>query len=414
LECKFHPGQEADLVCLSCGQPYCRDCVKETRESHYCPDCHRASVERLATQMGGRKEPKVKEPKPEKEAKPPKEPKVKEPKAAKEKKLRKPAEVPIGPTLQDLAPPPAPPAPPAPTLTPQEKAAFWGEAPTSSERPFAPVAQPPQPETPLKVEGLPPPLTGPSMVTPKAAPGAPPGRAPVIKKPIPSKDERERAVMAAEGFPSADRAKKTKETVPVAVPAVEGADEIVPKSPRARRRESRPAAANLPVAMQIPEDYDGEITTKPSYLKAILFGMLGGLVGAAAYAGIAWWINKDLGIFGWVLGFGVGLLVVYGSGRHFSWKLGLIAAVIAMLWVSVGRVAYFMLYLRFNKMVPLKLGIWPLFRESLNFYGREFLTLWLMFFIIAGAVAFLVAFRPPPVRLQISQPPPRRVAGKSA
>jgi len=446
LECKWHSGTEADLVCLECGQPYCRECVKETREAHYCPDCHHKSVERLAAQMGGRKE--VKEPKP---------PKVKEPKVAKEKppkekkedkRLRKPAEVPLPPTLDDLAAPrpPAPEPPPPSSLSPEEKAAFWGDTkPAADDKvepfvmteapptvaPQAPPAAPPvappskpaaappaaKPAQPMHVQGMPPPLSKadkPVAAAPLGGlPDAPPPGPPVKKRPILSKEAREEAVMTAEGFPSSRKERKARGAA-----VADGAEEeLVPQSRiehrRLARKESR--AANLPVAMQVPEDYDGEVTNDPSYIKAALIGMGIGLVGAAAYAGLAWWIHKDLGIIGWVVGFGVGLGVVLGSGRHYSWKLGLMAALIAMFWVSAARIGYSMLDVKWNGIITLPIGTWQLFRESLTTFWNNFLSWWLAFFLISGAVAFLVAFRPPPVKLQLSSgETQRRVAGKGA
>lgn len=403
MECKFHSGIEADLVCLQCGQPYCRQCVIETRESHYCPDCHRASVDRLAAQMGPQKEPKpprVKEPK---------EPRVKEPKEPREKKLRKPAEVPLAPSLDDLKPTPPAAPPPAPTLTPQEKAAFW-------EVPKAPAGRPDgggKAVEPIKVDGLPPPLpAGPPAGAPVAPPlgegvPAPP---PVKKRPIPSEEEREKAVMTAEGFPvgGGKPAKAGRAEPAEAEDEAEGAA-LVPERRRMRRRQRRLSAANLPVAMQVPEDYDGEVTTSPAYFKAILIAMGVGLVGSAAYAGIAWWLHRDIGLFGWVMGFFIGLAIAFGSGRHYSWKLGLIAAAIAMFWISVGRIAYFMLDLKFNQIFK-NLSWNFVFRNALTTYMDNFVSLWLVFFIIAGMVAFLVAFRPPPIRLQVSGPPARRTA----
>jgi hypothetical protein len=279
----------------------------------------------------------------------------------------------------------------------------------------------------MRVEGMPPPLAQPRKAAAPGAPlSAPPsGGEPVKKRPLPKPEDREQAVMTAEGFPTADR-KGRKAKAPsaakaevaagaaaVAVGAGEDALEV-PRRRRDRKRQSRIDTANLPVAMQVPEDYDGEVTTNPTYFKAILLALGVGLVGAGAYAGIAWWLHKDLGIFGWVLGFAVGVAIAFGSGRHYSWKLGLIAAGIAMFWVSVGRIGYFMLDVRFNNILPLKLSIWHLFTESLTTYGNQFLSLWLAFFLITGVVAFLVAFRPPPVRLQVSSPAQRRVAGKGA
>ncbi len=439
MECEWHSGVEADLVCMKCGKHYCRECVKETREAHYCPDCHRESVERFAAQMGGRKEPKPAKVK---------EPKVKEPKPPKDdKKLRKPAERRRGPTLDDLAAPPPPPVErPEPSLTPEERAAFWSDdtqreilspftpveqaaAPPVEPRPAPPVetrpAQPPAPGSaepavpgavkpagPIRVEGMPPPLTGAEKapVTPlrEATPLGPlaagaPGK---VKRRIPTREEREAAVLASEGFPTGE----SKDTTDKEALNPPGRIERL----RRKRREGR--AANLPVAMQIPDDYDGEITSKPSYLKAVLFGLGAGLVTAGAFAALAWWTHKDLGLFGWVIGFAVGVAVVFGSGRHFSWRLGLIAAAIALVFVSVQRIGYFMLDLRFNDIIPLKLGIWPLFRECVNTYWESMWSLWLVFLVVSGLVAFLVAWRPPPIRLNMSEErtATRRVAGGKA
>ncbi|MHB8896636.1 MAG: RING finger protein [Candidatus Geothermincolia bacterium] len=438
MDCKWHSGTEADLVCLKCGQSYCRECVIETREAHYCPDCHRESVERLAVQMGGRKEvkpPKVKEPK---------APRIKEPKPLKEKpeKLRKPSRKPMGPTLDDLAvPPPVPVERPAPSMTPEEKAAFWGDGERHDDvAPFTPVEPAPKkPATtevrrstgPVSVKGMPPPLQsakkGPESTQPAAPLGPAPGTPAVKKRPIPTREAREAAIMTAEGFPTGEAAGKGgRKAAQATVGAQSAEDDIAAvagtfavKSRIVRMREKRRSsrAANLPVAMQIPDDYDGEVTTRPSYLKAVLYAMLVGLVTAAAFSALAWLVHKDLGIFGWVIGFGVGFAVAFGSGRHFSWKLGLIAAAIALFWVSVERIGYFMLDVRFNKILPIKLGIWPLFRESLTTYLHSFWSLWLLFFVISGLIAFIVAFRPPPIKLQLSgekSAPPRRTAGGKA
>lgn len=464
MDCKWHSGTEADLVCLKCGQAYCRECVKETREAHYCPDCHRASVERLAAQMGGRKEPKptkVKAPKPPrvKEPKPPKPPKE-------DKRLRKPAERVIGPTLDDLAAPPPPPEEvPEPSLSPEERAAFWEdsgvdekvapftasapertspqappatpptaeaelhiappleEAPVTEGPPARPVSRPRAPSSAQAEVLSPPAASAPDPAVPAPPLGPPPGSAPVKKRPVPSREEREAAVMAAEGFPTGGskrtpgRRAAAAEAGARAVHAVpDGAEAIVPPGRLERLLERRRGkrTANLPVAMQIPDDYDGELTGEASYLKAIGLGFAVGILFAAAFAALAWLVHKDLGIFGWMIGFSVGVAVAFGSGRHFSWRLGLIAAGITLVCVSLQRISYFMLDVRFNKILPLKLGIWPLFRESFNTYLHSFWTLWLVFFLLSGLVAFLVSFRPPPVKLQISEgrgAPRGRVAG---
>lgn len=430
MECRNHPGQEADLVCIECNGPFCRECVIETRESHHCPDCHKKNVERFAAQLS-----------PQKDEKPPKVKEQKPPKEKKEgKKLRKPAEAPLPPGLDDLAPAPPTPAPPEPSLSPEEKAAFWGDAlEPAPESPALPVleitAEPPAPAQPvLEERSIPrpeaPPPARPVPIAKPQAPQPPPDRivglpppisdAPParkagksVKRPLLSKKEREQAVMAAEGFPDGARAE-----IRAVDDAGDGTDSPRRSGKRAKRAKRATRVPDLPVAMQVPEEYEGELTSDPTYFKAVLFGLLAGMAGAAAYAGVAWWLKKDMGIFSWVIGFGVGLVVVLGSGRHFNWKLGLIAAVIAMFWVSAARIAYFMLDVRFNKIFPMKLGTWPLFRNSWQMFSSrsELLSIWLAFFLIAGAVAFFVAFRPPPVRFELNQAPgaSKRVAGRKA
>jgi hypothetical protein len=110
---------------MNCGQSFCRQCVQETRESHYCPDCHQAEVDRFASKLGPR-EPKAKQKKEKKQKK--KEPVAKKEKKekkekVKKKQLKKPAEQPVAaPPEAAVAPPPPPPG-----ISPQEKEEFWGD-----------------------------------------------------------------------------------------------------------------------------------------------------------------------------------------------------------------------------------------------------------------------------------------------
>lgn len=369
MECKRHPGQEASFTCMNCGQNFCRQCVQETRESHYCPDCHQVEVERLASKLGPR-EPKAKA----------KKEKKKEPVARKEKKekvkkkqLKKPAEQPVAaPPEAAVAPPPPPPG-----ISPQEKEEFWGDI----KEPRRAARRDPE-------EGFQPPEEPDSGTAGEPA-LVPEGE----KRRVLSSEDRQQAVMVSEGFPT-------------------GPDDKEKQAPEGKGKHAAVKERHLPgeerISMQVPMDYDGEVTRNPSYIKGVLWGLLAGVLSGAAYAGLAWWLHSDRGIFGWVIGFAVGVAVAFGSGRHFNWKLGLIAAAIAMFFVSAGRIAYFMMDVRFNSVIPLKLGIGTLFNEALSSYGRNFLSLWLVFFLIAGLVAFVIAFRPPPIRLQISSTPPAR------
>lgn len=360
MECNWHAGQEAEFTCMKCPQKFCRQCVQETRESHYCPDCHKAEVDRFASQLG------------------PREPKGKV-KKEKKKQLKKPAERPVGAVKKEAVEAPPPPPPPQPVSS-EVKEQFWGdiEQPRRAAR---------RDVEPIRDEDLP---SGPKLV--------PEGE----KRRMPSADERKEAVLISEGFPTGPAEKEGEPTPAGKGKHAAGKERHLPGEDR--------------VAMQVPMDYDGEVTMSPSYVKAVLWALLAGLIGAAAYAGLAWWLHSDRGIFGWVIGFAVGVAVALGSGRHFNWKLGLIAAAIAMFFVSAGRIAYFMLDVRFHSVFPIPLPFGRLFNEALIMYYHEFVSFWLVFFIIAGLVAFIITFRPPPIRLQIAGggPPARRPARRGA
>lgn len=365
MECKVHPGQEADLTCLKCGQPFCRECVKETREPNYCPDCHKGEVERLAGQMGLRKEEKPPKVKKEKEPKPPKP--VKEPALKKEKKekeekktLRRPLEkpsAPPAPVLKQQAEPVKPPS----SMSEEEKAKFWGREDESEPMPVIPATK---------------------------------------KRAIPSEGDREKAVMASEGFPTGERAK--------AKPAEKDEALDLPESRMARRRKRR---GDRLVAMQLPEDYDGEVTNDPSYLKAVLWGLLIGFIGSAIFAGIAWWRPSGVsGIFGWFIGLAVGVAVVIGSGRHFNWKLGLIACAIALVMLAVGQILANVLFHFFpTDMYKFFWGFQSAgskLTESVTSFPSQFTyKLWWLIFALSGATAFLVSFRPWGLRINVSRSP---------
>lgn len=361
----------ASCTCMKCGQRFCRECVKKARTSHYCPDCQKAEIDRLASQICGEK------------ARPKKEP------VAREKKLKKPVEKPVGPPVP-VSRPAAPPEPEVePSVSPEEKAAFWGgkKQPRRAARRLGRETA-----APLKTEGLPPPMQAPPVSGGAAhAPQVPEKVPPVVpetkKRRLMPEAERRESVMAQEGFPMAEEAEE--EAAPRKV-----------KSPRVKR--VRRPRREAPVAMQMPDEYDGELTPEPSYLKAVLWALLAGAIGAGAYAGFAWWRHREFGIFGWVIGAAVGLAVVFGSGRHFSWQLGLVAAAIAMFFVSAGRILVYMMSIWFPDVIKLPVPTMENFNQAINQYVRQFPTTWLVFLLVAGLVAFLLSFRPWPIKLQAS------------
>ena len=61
MECEWHPGETAMLTCLQCGKQYCQECITETRDTYYCPDCHLEHVSDLASKLSvGEPGPKTK------------------------------------------------------------------------------------------------------------------------------------------------------------------------------------------------------------------------------------------------------------------------------------------------------------------------------------------------------------------
>lgn len=355
MECSFHPGKEAEFSCLKCGKGFCRLCVQETNQAHYCPDCHRSEVQGFASRMAS----------PQKKVKAEKAPEKAQKKEKEKKVLRKPAERPIKPPQSIEAPEEKEEKPSGevteelePSLSPEEREAFWGEM--ERARGFGRRREQREAE--------------PSVSKKEIVPEKEETRAP-------SEKEKESAILRAEGFPR------------------EG---VVGRQAAKGKSLSR----EVPVTLQFPDEYRGEITPAPNYGKAVLFAIVAGILGAGVYGGLAWWLKREFGIIAFLLGFSVGIAVVLGSGRHFSPWLGAIAAAIAMVFVSAGRIFTYMLGIWFP---PIPIDKWRSvittsdnFTAALSKFGGEFLSPWLIYFVIAGLVAFLLSFRPWPVKLAVS------------
>lgn len=505
MECKWHPGQEVYLTCLDCGQQFCRECLNETNETYYCPDCHREQVDRLTSQMGARQvraRGKARKPAPASE---PALPAVRE-RGKKRGRGAPTAEPFLPPVVAPPAPAPRPvvapvaPAPPqqaAPpagiTVTPVRHETFeepwaaeptevfeepWPEKPATvfEERPAAQPAPAPPSESiapPLMpaapVEAVAPPVPEPSVgrrrTEPrklrKPAPRPPkrgaeepavPAEEPAVPaEPVPTLSADEKAAFwddrkgarrarrreAREPLPPIDSPSQLDAAASTATPVqvVEAAqqapagavdpsendlvkDEYAPRlrsktTGKERRKKAKPV-----VALQLPDEYEGALTRRPSYLKAVLFGLLTAVLLAGAYAGFEWWRHSGRWIFGWVIGFAVGIVVVFASGRHFSWKLGLLSTGLAWFGLCLGQLAFSMLDVRFNKLIPLKLPIMDLLNNSAKELGKSFGSLWIVLFLITGLVAFLISFRPWPVKFrmpdQVEAPHPGGVAPPGA
>ena len=523
MECKWHPGQEAYLTCLNCGGQFCRECISETNETYYCPDCHLERVDSLASQMGSRpvkERGKARKPAPVREparpavketgkkrgrGAPPAEPflpPVREPAAAAPPPTVTPVAPappqayvpPVAPALPQAPAPPQETAPPAGITVPPVRQETFNEPRAAEPTPVfeePPAAQPtPIPDAPHEnawvVPAEPPPSSesaappvipaapleavAPPVPVPLPEPEAPAVPAPSagrrrkeagkLRKPARKTSKRgaeEPAVPEEQAVPSgpaptlsadekaafwgdrkgrrrAGRRELGEPLPPIDVPleldaaagtatparVVEAGqqepsvtvdppdddllkDEYAPRlrgktAGKERRKKAKPV-----VALQLPDEYEGALTGQPSYLKAVLFGLLTAVLLAGAYAGFEWWRHSGRWIFGWVIGFAVGIVVVFASGRHFNWKLGLLSTGLAWFSLCLGQLAFSMLDVRFNKLIPLKLPIMNLLNNAAKELGKAFGSLWIVLFLITGLVAFLISFRPWPVSFKMPE-----------
>ncbi len=75
-----------------------------------------------------------------------------------------------------------------------------------------------------------------------------------------------------------------------------------------------------------------------NFNKAVLFGSLAGLLGAAAGAAIAYYANYEIGWLAWGIGLAVGAATVKGAG-HGSQTVGVVAVVITVISLVLGKYA---------------------------------------------------------------------------
>jgi hypothetical protein len=75
-----------------------------------------------------------------------------------------------------------------------------------------------------------------------------------------------------------------------------------------------------------------------NYNRAVLFGSLAGLLGAAAWAAIAYYANYEIGWLAWGIGLAVGAATVKGAGFG-SQFVGVTAAVITVIAIVLGKYA---------------------------------------------------------------------------
>jgi hypothetical protein len=75
-----------------------------------------------------------------------------------------------------------------------------------------------------------------------------------------------------------------------------------------------------------------------NYNKAVLFGSLAGLIGAAAWAAIAYYANYEIGYLAWGIGLAVGAATVKGAGWG-NPSVATVAVVITVISIVVGKYA---------------------------------------------------------------------------
>lgn len=388
MRCQWHDGQQTAFTCMKCGRGFCRLCLAETNNMHYCPGCNRERVQRLASQM---------QPQPRR---------ARAPRAGKGgRPVTSPARAPR----------------PSPAREVQEAPAAPERPPGAGDRDEAWIVPADRPDryAPGSPGPAGPPVPGPEAgldagEEPRGSDGPARGFGPRKLKPPKERRSSWRAPEQAVAEPTEslltpeERAAFWGESAAGAAaadgrgPAAEVVkDEYAPPAGRLAALMARRRRKASPVVMQIPEEYAGEMTASPSYVRAVLFGLLAGVVLAAGYAGFEWWRHSGRWIFGWVLGFGVGLVVVFASGRHFNWKLGLASAVIAWASLGLGQLAFSMLDVRFNSILPIKLPFMTLLEQAARELLNAFASSWSVMFAVTGLVAFLVSFRPWPVKVQL-------------
>jgi len=358
LDCYRHPGQKADIVCIECGRKFCSICVRETGVSHHCPDCHQLELERISERLGVKKKKKKKI---EEETK----------KTPTEAFLEGESDV-ILPQPEEIEVEEKETITPAQSLPDELKAQRRRlRKPESSKREAEILFLK---EIPAKVESETEMELGRFLAEEE-----------VFEKPHIEEVEAEEAVAQTEAreFWGEEEAVKPK-----------------------RKKVSRLAKI---LSLQEPDAYDGYITKKPRYLRAVAIAFIACVLCAGAYGGLAWWRHKEFGIFGWLIGVIVGVAVVYASGKHFNWKLGIISAVFAMVSLSAGRILVYMLEVWFPDIIKLPIGTVENFNHALRQFARQFPSVWLVFFVISAAVAFLLSFRPWPLRIHLSSSEPKRV-----
>lgn len=74
-------------------------------------------------------------------------------------------------------------------------------------------------------------------------------------------------------------------------------------------------------------------------MRALIVGLIGGAIGAAIWAVIAYYTGREIGWIAWIIGAIVGGCTAAGAGEQRGGHTGLLAAVLALLSIAVGKYA---------------------------------------------------------------------------
>ena len=118
-------------------------------------------------------------------------------------------------------------------------------------------------------------------------------------------------------------------------------------------------------------------------VRGTLFAVIGGLIGAALWAAVAYYAHVNLGIIAWVVGLCAGAGMKLGAGTAASSLSGFVAAVVALVSIAGGKfvTAYAIVH---DRNVPDDKRL----AATLDVFQNSFTVLTVLFAVIALLSAF--------------------------